>query len=328
MQVTVGPQTYWGMGAQRFADLVRSNTGGRINIKPYFGSQLLKGAQLHAAQMVASGGVDLAFESTINTAPVIPEMNVFCLPFFVNTYDRLDRMEQGQCGTMIFHAMRKKGLEPLGWGENGFRQITNSKHPIRTPDDLKELKVRVVGSPLFTDLFRHWGADPVNMNWGDAVTAFQQGAVDAQENPAAILTAVQINQYHKYATFWNYVIDPLILYWNKKEWDAFPADVQDAIRAAAIQACRYEKALTRAGLDGNTSIAVLSDEFNESIPINNPKQWLEEHGMEVYTPSYVEHKAFAESSRPVFDKWAERIGLEIVNAAKQDVADLAEQPAP
>ena len=70
----------------------------------------------------------------------------------------------------------------------------------------------MVGSPIFIDTFRQLGADPVNMNWGDAQTAFQQGVVDGQENPVGVLIPVQIFQYHKYATFWNYLADPLIVY--------------------------------------------------------------------------------------------------------------------
>src|SRR6056297_1872771 len=230
MQVTVGSTTYWGRGAARFAELAGKKTGGRIKIKPYYGSQLLKGAQLNSAQMVASGTIDCAFESTINTAPVLPSMNIFSLPFFINTFERLDRIEQGKTGQLLFEKMRKKGLEPLAWGENGFRQLTNSKRMVTTPGDLNGLRVRVVGSPIFIDIFRQLGADPVNMNWGDAVSAFQQKIVDGQENPPGILLAVRIHQYHQYATFWNYAVDPLILYWNKKQWGKFPKDIKTALR--------------------------------------------------------------------------------------------------
>ena len=79
MQVTVGPTTYWGMGAAKFAELVDEKTGGKVKIKPYYGSQLLKGAQVNAAQMVAMGSIDVAFDSTINMAPMIPQMNIFSL---------------------------------------------------------------------------------------------------------------------------------------------------------------------------------------------------------------------------------------------------------
>jgi tripartite ATP-independent transporter DctP family solute receptor len=248
MQLNVGPTFYWGMGAVKFAELAKQKTNGKINIKPYFGSALLKGAQLNSAQLVAKGVIECAYESTINISPVITECNVFSLPFFINTFENLDKMEYGQTGKVVFAAMEKKGLTPLAWAENGFRQITNSKKVINMPEDVKGLKIRVVGSPIFIDIFKQLGADPVNMNWGDAVTAFQQGVVDGQENPVGVLVPVQIWQYQKYATSWNYLADPLVIYWNQKEWKSFPKEIQKALREAAIESGKFEKALARAGL--------------------------------------------------------------------------------
>ena len=321
MQVNVGPQFYWGIGAQKFADLVKEKTKGKINIKPYYGSALLKGAQLKAAQMVANGVIDCAFESTINISPVINECNIFSLPFFINTFENLDKMENGATGKTIFQAMEKKGLKPLAWGENGFRQITNSKHPIAKPEDLNGLKIRVVGSPIFIDIFRQLGADPVNMNWGDATTAFQQGVVDGQENPLpGICIPVQIFQYHKYITRWNYLVDPLIIYWNKKEFEAFPKDIQDAIREAAILGGKFEKALCRAGIDGNKSLNILKNEFNYSIKIPDPVKYLESKGMTVTNLTDEQRKAFIQATKPVRDKWIPKIGKGIYEQAKADMA--------
>ena len=112
LQVNVGPTFYWGMGATKFADLARKKTNGQINIKPYFGSALLKGAQLKSAQMVAKGVIDCAYESTINISPVIPEANIFHLPFFINNFENLDKMKAGQSGQAVFAAMEKVGCSP------------------------------------------------------------------------------------------------------------------------------------------------------------------------------------------------------------------------
>lgn len=319
MQVTVGPTTFWGMGATKFAELAEQKTGGRIRVKPYFGSQLLKGAQLNSSQMVALGAIDLAFESTINTAPVVTEMNVFSLPFFVNTFENVDRMESGRTGRMLFQAMERKGLMPLAWGENGFRQITNSKRAIRKPSDLARLRIRVVGSPIFVDIFRNFGADPINMNWGDAVTAFQQGTVDGQENPIGILLPVQIYQYHDYVTMWNYLIDPLVLYWSKRQWDRFPADVQDALRDAAREAARFQKALVRVGLDDGEALRILREEFDFEPKIVEPLRYLESKGMTVTRLSEEEKTAFKQAASPVTERWIQKIGRDIYEAAVKDM---------
>ena len=320
MTVNVGPGFYWGMGATKFADLVREKTEGKINIKPYFGSALLKGAQLKSPQMVATGIIDCAYESTINAAPVIPEMNIFSLPFFINTFENLDRLENGVTGRTLFEAMDRKGLVGLAWAENGFRQVTNGKKEIRTPEDMKGMRLRVVGSPIFIDIFRALGADPVNMNWGDAQTAFQQGVVDGQENPVGVLVPVQIWQYHRYATFWNYLADPLIVYWGKREWQKFPPDIQRAIREAAEESSRFEKALCRAGLDDGESLRILKEEFDFEMEVPDPLAHMRSKGMTVTFLTEAEQAAFAEATRSVYDKWVPEIGEDLYEKARADMA--------
>lgn len=320
MQLNVGPTFYWGMGATKFAELAKEKTNGQINIKPYYGSALLKGAQLKSAQLVANGVIDCAYESTINISPVIKECNIFSLPFFINTFENLDKMEQGATGKAVFESMESVGLKPLAWAENGFRQVTNSKLAIHRPEDVKGLKLRVVGSPIFIDIFRQLGADPVNMNWGDAVTAFQQGVVDGQENPVGVLIPVQIWQYHKYATFWNYLVDPLIVYWNKKDWDAFPPDIQKALKEAAIESGRFETALCRSGLDGEKSLNVLKNEFNHTMEFPEPIKFMESKGMTVTFLSGDDLNAFIKAMKPVYDKWIPKIGQDLYEKAKADMS--------
>lgn len=110
LQINVGPQFYWGMGAQKFSDLVKQRTNGQINIKPYWGSALLKGAQLKSAQLVANGVIDSAMESTINISPVITEANIFSLPFFINTFENLDKLERARQEKLF-----SRQWTPRGW---------------------------------------------------------------------------------------------------------------------------------------------------------------------------------------------------------------------
>jgi tripartite ATP-independent transporter DctP family solute receptor len=320
LTLNVAQSFYWGMGAAKFADLVKEKTNGRINLKPFYSSTLLKGAQLQTPQMVSRGIIDCAFESTINSSTVIPAMNIFSFPFFINNFENLDKIENGETGKAIFAKMEKIGLKPLAWAENGFRQITNGKKAIEKPEDLKGLRVRVVGSLIFIDIFRQLGADPVNMNWGDAITSFQEGVVDAQENPIGVLIPVQIYQYHKYVTLWNYLADPLIIYWNKEQWEAFPADIKEAIQDAANEAARFEKAIARAGLDGEKSLKILKDEFNYTMEVPDPVKFFQEKGMIVSSLSEAQMKAFEEAEKPVREKWTSQVGKDIYDKAVADMA--------
>ncbi len=319
MQVNVGPAYDWGAGAQRWADLVKEKTNGRIKIKPYFGSSLLAGKQTNWYQAVADGSIDFVVESTINASTVIRSLNLFNLPFFLGSYENVDKIQKGRAGKKIIQDFEKGGIKFLAWGENGFRQLTNSKREVKTPADVAGLKLRVAGSPIFIDIFKQLGADPVNMNWADAVTGFQQKVVDGQENPKSVLTVVKIWEYHKYMTNWNYVLDPLIFGVNMQVWNKFPKDIQKAIQEAAVEAAEWEKAMARAYLDGDRSLNLLKNKFKmDPLPADPFKEAVSK-GMVITTLTPAQMKAFRDKMQPVYDKWIPTIGKDVYNLAVQDM---------
>lgn len=299
MSVVVGSKLPWGAGATKFADLVRERTDGRINIKVYASSALMAGKQTNEFLIHRQGVADFCFASTINWSTTIKQLNVFNLPFFFPDYKALDAVTLGDVGNEIGDILKSKGVTLLSWGENGFREITNSKRPIAVPADLEGLKIRVVGTPIFIDTMKALGANPVNMNWGDAQVAFQQGVVDGQENPVvAIEIPVKIWQFHKYATIWRYVIDPLMLTVNNKVLASFTPEDQEIIRQAAIEAAEEQRAIVRKGL---------------IAPDLSALDTLRENGMEVVELDPAARAQFKEKTRDVYDKWIEVIGADLVN---------------
>ncbi len=304
--IVVGPSGPWGESAIRFADLVKERTKGRINIKNYHAGQLFAGKQTNEFTLLAQSVGDFAFASTINWSPQVKELNLFAMPFMYPSYKALDNVEAGEPGKKLFQLIESKGIVPLAWGENGFRQITNSKRAIKTPSDLDGLKIRVVGSPIFIDTFRALGANPVNMNWGDAQTAFQQGTVDGQENPVVtVIVPSKLWTTQKYITLWNYTIDPLILGVSKISWDAFTAEDKGILKQAALEIMAWQKAGARAGLEGAM----------ENIEI------LKKNGMEVHTLSAKDVETFRAKTKAVYDNWAGQIGTDLVKAAEKIVAE-------
>ena len=198
--------------------------------------------------------------------------------------------------------------------------MPTSKGPILSPEDLKGLKVRVVGSPIFIETFRALGANPVNMNWSEATTGFQQGVVDGQENPTnGINVTVKIWNYHKYQTDWHYIIDPLLMGVNPKVWQSFSEEDQKILLECAKQAERYGKALSRLGLDDGAAITYL-DEIDKLPDVTDPYAFLQEKGMTVtiYTPEQI--KTFFDATKSVRDKWIPQIGEKLVKAAEADMA--------
>lgn len=327
MSVVVGPNSPWGQAAKMWADEIEKKTNGRVKIQIYFSGQLFAGKQTNEFVLLSQGVADFAVGSTINWAPQVKELNLFILPFFFpegnkkgDIYKAVDAVENGKAGEKIAEILESKGVILLAWGENGFRQITNWKHPIKTPDDLKGLKIRVVGSPIFIDTFKAFGADPTMMNWGDAITAFQQRVVDGQENPVNIvIIPYKIYEFHKYMTIWDYAIDPLIFAVNKKTWESFDPQTQQIIREAAIKAAKWEKAMARVGLDDGTSLKILKEEYNYTPEITDPISLLENRGMEIIILSPSERAEFRAKVSSVYKTWVPKIGEELVNDAISDI---------
>ena len=144
--------------------------------------------------------------------------------------------------------------------------------------------------------------------------------MDAQENPVGVLIPVQIHQYHKYVTLWNYLADPLVIYWNKEQWDAFPADIKKPIQDAANEAAKFEKAIARAGLDGEKSIQILKEEFHYTMEVPEPMKFFQEKGMTVIDTFRGATEGVQDAEKPVHEKWAVQVGRDIYDKAVADMA--------
>ena len=292
----------WGEAADKWVELVRERSEGRINMKVYTNAQLVSGDQTKEFSALRDGLIDMAVGSTINWSPQVPELNLFSLPFLMPDYAALDAITQGEPGKMLFAAIEKRGVMPLGWGENGFRELSNSRHAIRTPADLKGLKIRVVGSPLFRDTFSELGANPTQMSWADAKPALTTGAVDGQENPLSVFDVSRIDQVgQKHLTLWHYMADPLIFAVSGKVWKSFSAEDQALLRQAAIDAGKYEIEKSRA--ENAQRLATIK-----------------ERGVEVTELTAAEREAFVAAAQPVHEKWAARIGKELLDSTRAAMA--------
>jgi tripartite ATP-independent transporter DctP family solute receptor len=306
MSLVLGPPTPWGQAGKVWSDLVKERTQGRINMKLYPGVSLIQGDQTREFSALRQGVIDMAVGSTINWSPQVKELNLFSLPFLMPDYAAIDALTHGEVGKKIFQTLDKAGVVPLAWGENGFREVTNSKRVIKSPEDLKGMKIRVVGSPIFSDMFSAMGANPTQMSWADAQPALSSGAVDGQENPLFLFTILKMHTVgQKFVTTWGYMADPLVFVVNKDIWNSWtPAD-QAIVKQAAVDAGAQEVSLARKGLV-EADKPVLKD--------------IAAMGVTVTQLSPAEREAFVKVTRPVYDKWKTTVGIDLVKAAERDIA--------
>lgn len=292
----------WGQAAEKWAELVNERSDGRLTLKVYPNAQLVSGDQTREFSAMRSGLIDMAVASTINWSPQVPELNLFSLPFLMPDEAAIDAITQGSSGEKIFAAIDKKGVMPLAWGENGFRELSNSKHTIDGPEDVQGLKVRVVGSPLFLDTFSTLGANPTQMSWADAKPALTTGAIDGQENPLSVFDVARVDQVgQSYLTLWHYMADPLIFGVNKKVWKSLPAADRELLQQAAIDAGAWE-------IDKSRS------ELNQTLAA------IKERGVEVTELTPEQHQAFVDATAEVYQKWTPRIGADLVAEAQAAIA--------
>lgn len=296
-----GDTTTWHKGAEKFGELLSEKTDGAYDVRVFPNAQLSGGDQMKQAEMVGRGALDVVVTSAINVTPLVPEMAVFSLPYLYANYDQVDATTQGEPAKLLEDILREKGIEVLAWGENGFREVTNNVRPIKTPEDMKGLNMRVAG-PMYIDVMNALGANPQQMQWGETMTALQQGVVDGQENPiGAVIIPQQVFEVQKHLTAWHYSYDPIFLGVSSTVWGDLDADTQDQMRAAATEAMEYQREITRKGTA--EGVAFLRDK-----------------GMEVYEPSEDELTAFREATKPAFDTWAAKVGTEIVGSFQDAIA--------
>jgi TRAP-type transport system periplasmic protein len=298
-------------GAFRWAEMVSQRTNGRINMKVYPGSGLVGGDQTRELVAMRQGVIDMTVSSTINLSPQIKELTLFSMPFLMPDHKAFDAIINGPVGADLFNIMATRDVVPLAWGENGFREISNSKRPIRTPDDLKGLKIRFAAGAIFSDIYTAMGANPVQMSFADLQPALSSGAVDGQENPVNLFLGLKMDTLaQKNITLWNYCADAAIYHVAKSVWDTFsPAD-KEIVSASAKEAATENIRASRRGLG-------VLDADRSSI------EELAKRGVATVISTPAEKQAFAKATRPVFDKWAQTIGADLVKKAEAAVAARA-----
>jgi TRAP-type C4-dicarboxylate transport system substrate-binding protein len=302
MSTVVPPAFAWGKGGEIFANLVRERTSGRINIKQYPGSSLVQGDQTREFSAMRQGIIDVLCGAPINWYSTVRDLSVFTLPFITPDHRALDAvLDSKEVMGEYFDLVRKAGAEPLAAGETGFRQISNSKHPVIRPEDLKGIKIRVVGSPMYGEIMSTMGANPTFMSWADAQPALASGAVDAQENPLEVFLAAKINTLgQKYVTKWNYSNDILLFAIANDAWKLWSAQDQKIVREAGQDAAKQQ-------------IGIVRKLFAEDV------DRVKALGVDVHVPSQAELNTWQITTRRVYARWKAQVNPGLIGKIEQVV---------
>ncbi len=230
---------YMGEAPQIFADALEQSTKGQVKVK-IFHSGSLSANERELAEMAQSGAVDLAIPATTYVLGWAPSMKVFDLPYLFEGASHFKKVVQGPVGEKLAKQVEDDGLVLLGYFLPGVRSIFNNVRPINTLEDAKGMKIRSMQSPVYVEMFKSMGMLPTPLPSSELYTSLQLGVVDAGENdPASVVSWGWIDVI-KYYSLDEHSISAMAVLMNKKRFDSFPSDVQEAIRDAARKAENYQ----------------------------------------------------------------------------------------
>ena len=223
--------SHYGVGVTTFGEKIAKRTNGRYKLQ-YFPSGAL-GGEREMLEAVQLGTQDMIITSTGPVGNFVPETRIVDIPYLFRDYDHARKVLDGPIGQDILTKFPAKGLVAISWMENGFRHITNSKRPVKTPDDVKGLKIRTMENKVHMEAFKAMGALPTPMNMNEVFTALQTGTVDGQENPIPVILANKLYTVQKYVTLDSHVYSPALLIINKGLWDKLSDADKTAFKEAA-----------------------------------------------------------------------------------------------
>ena len=227
--------------AKKFNDLLKEKSKGEIKLSLFPDSTLGNAQTMIGA--VRGGTIDIEMSGSPNFSGLEPKLNVIDIPFIFKNREHAYAVLDGEIGQGLLKDLEAQGLKGLAFWEVGFRSFTNSKHPVKTPEDIKGLKVRTNQNPMYIQAFTLLGANPVPMPLSELYTALETRAVDAQEHPVGIFWSAKLYEVQKYLSLTNHGYTPLIVVMNKAKFDSFSPELQQAILDAAKEAGNYQRQL-------------------------------------------------------------------------------------
>jgi len=283
-----GPQHHHNVALRWYAERVAKASDGRLELKVLDGSQL--GGERDYIEGMILGSIDMAQVSTGPIAGFIPEFDLFSLPYLFRNTDHFVKVVNGPVGAKYFELLEKRGMKGLCWFDNGYRSVFNSKRPIRTPEDMKGLKIRVMESPIMVDTINAMGGSATPMAYGELYTSLQQGVLSGAENAPGNVFNDKFYEVTKFYSLTNHFRPPGVLAISLKAWNRLSKADQALLQDEAKALQGYEVELTQ---------KVEKDSIEQ----------LKAKGMQV---NEVDFEAFQKAVKPVQEKFSARFGPELV----------------
>lgn len=285
-------------GVDAFAAYVKEKTKGAIDIKTFPFGQL--GSETSMAEQVQSGTLDMATITTAVLQNYVPQVAVVDLPFvFPDRKTAYATLDDPEVQKKLFSYMPKKGFIGIGWTENEFRDITNSKKEIRKPEDVKGLKIRVMKSPIYIDTFKALGASPTDLPFPEIYSALQNGTIDAQENPLLTSILIKATEITKFVTKTGHILTECIIIVNPDVWKKLTPEQQKIFGEATKVAIKVNRKTNAALMEKLPKIGI------------SVKEYCAKNKVKVTELTPAEREAFKKAMTSVWTTYKGKVGADL-----------------
>jgi TRAP-type transport system periplasmic protein len=281
-----------GAGVKKMQEVLTAKSGGKLKLTAFWGGSA--GGDLQATQALRAGTQEMVVTSSSPLVGIVKELGAFDLPFLFANEKEADAVLDGPAGAFFNKKLEDAGLINLAYWENGFRNLTNSKRAVTKVEDFDGVKVRVMQNNIFLDTFKTLGTNAVPMAFGEVFTALETKTIDGQENPFVTINTSKFFEVQKYLSITRHAYTPFLVLYSKKMFDTLSKEEQAALREAAIEGQKVQRATIRA-VDGKA----LAE--------------LKAKGMQVNEITPAEQKRMFEKVKPVYEKNAATIGADAIN---------------
>ena len=290
----VGEDTPKGLAARRFAQLVKERSNGYVEVQVFPNGFLYKdGEEMEA---LSNGHIQMIAPATSKVTSIVPEWSVIDLPFAFNTYEEVDDYLDGPIGQDLISKLDSQELLMLSMWDNGFKQISNRDYPIKNPDDLQNLKIRIMPSEIIFKQFSILGAIPKIIDFNIVFQELEKMEIDGQENTVSNITSKNLHSLQDYLTVSNHGYLGYLLLMNKQFWSELPVEVQKIILETLVEVNEWERETARK-LD-TEKLAEL-----ESCQC-----------IDIYHLTPEEQQEWEDAFKPIYDYYIERFGAKYIDS--------------
>lgn len=270
---------------------IEKESGGKISVELYPNGQL--GSDRQLCEAIQLGSIEMAFPSTTVLASFIPELQLLDLPYLFSTTEQVHKVldPNGKVTKYLAEKARTQGMHLLGFGDIGFMTLTNSKHPIRKPEDTEGMKIRVLENPVYIDTAKAIGFNPTPMTFGEVYTALQQKVVDGQEQGVNVTRNMKFDEVQKYLSLTQEAFSTISIIVSESFMDELSEDLRTVV------------------VDGVKLFCEAQRKINSDQEVSNLKE-LAEKGMEINTITDEEREAFVKATESIRQKYSEKINPE------------------